>query len=96
MDLAVDSSGILYVPNLNQNTVAEYRSGQSDPFQTITDAIDRPGGVAVDKKGTLYVSNIGNSTVVEFARGSLTPLKRQISKGLYEPYGVAYHPALLP
>lgn len=96
MGLAVDTNGILYVPNLNQNTVAEYRPGQSDPFQTIMDGIDRPGGVAVDKKGTLYVSNIGNSTVVEFARGSLTPLKRQISKGLYEPEGIAYYAALLP
>jgi sugar lactone lactonase YvrE len=96
MGLAVDSSGVLYVPNLNQNNVAEFRSGQSVPFQTITAAIVRPGGVAVDKRGTLYVSNIGNSTVVEFARGSLTPLKRQISSGLYEPEGIGYYPALLP
>ncbi|MGA8385137.1 MAG: hypothetical protein WB687_07575, partial [Candidatus Cybelea sp.] len=96
LGLVVDSNGILYVANLNQNTVAEYRSGQSDPFQTITKAIDHPGAVAVDKKGTTYVSNIGNSTVVEFARGSLMPLKRQISIGLDEPNGVAYYPALLP
>jgi DNA-binding beta-propeller fold protein YncE len=44
----------------------------------------------------LYVSNGGNSTVVEFAPGSLKPLKRQISKGLYEPDGIAYYPARLP
>ena len=58
--------------------------------------MDHPGAVTVDKKGMLYVSNIGNSTVVEFAPGSLKPLKRQISKGLFEPYGIAYYPALLP
>jgi sugar lactone lactonase YvrE len=94
--LAVDSNGTLYVANLYQNTVAEYRSGQDDPFQTITQAMDRPEDVTVDKKGTLYVSNIGNSTIVEFAPGKLMPLKRQISKGLYEPNGIAYYPALLP
>ncbi|MGC1985733.1 MAG: hypothetical protein WA668_10115, partial [Candidatus Cybelea sp.] len=82
--------------NLNQNDVAEYRSGQDDPFQVITKAMDRPADVTVDKKGSLYVSNIGNSTVVEFALGSLMPLKRMISKGLFEPNGVAYYPALLP
>jgi DNA-binding beta-propeller fold protein YncE len=58
--------------------------------------MDYPAGVTIDKKGTLYVSNVSNSTVVEFAPGSITPLKRQISKGLYEPYGIAYYPALLP
>lgn len=94
--LAVDSNGTLYVTNLNQNDVAEYRSGQDDPFQVITKAMDRPADVTVDKKGSLYVSNIGNSTVVEFALGSLMPLKRMISKGLFEPNGVAYYPALLP
>jgi sugar lactone lactonase YvrE len=94
--LVVDSKGTLYVVNIFQNNVEEYRSGQDDPFQTITEAMDHPTDVTVDKKGVLYVSNIGNSTVVEFAPGSLKRLKRQISNGLYEPYGIAYYPALLP
>jgi len=94
--LAVDSNGTLYVANLYQSNVEEYRPGSGDPFQTITQAMDRPEGLTVDKKGTLYVSNIVNSTVVEFAPGSLKPLKRQISKGLFEPEGIAYYPALLP
>jgi DNA-binding beta-propeller fold protein YncE len=79
-----------------QDNIAEYRSGSGDPYQAITEAIDHPGGVTFDKKGTLYVSNIGNSTVVEFAPGLLKPLKRQISKGLYEPDGIAFYPAVLP
>lgn len=36
------------------------------------------------------------SIAVEFAPRSLTPLKRQISKGLYKPSGIAYYPAVLP
>jgi sugar lactone lactonase YvrE len=94
--LAVGSNGTLYVANVYQDNIVEYRSGSGDPYQAITEAIDHPGGVTFDKKGTLYVSNIGNSTVVEFAPGSLKPLKRQISKGLYEPDGIAFYPAVLP
>jgi sugar lactone lactonase YvrE len=95
--LAVDSNETLYVVNIFQNNVEEYRSGSGDPFQTITEAMDdHPEGVTVDKKGVLYVSNGGNSTIVEFALGSLKPLKRQISKGLFGPEGIAYYPALLP
>jgi len=52
--------------------------------------------VTVDEKGALYVSNIANNSIVEFAPRSLTPLKRRISKGLYEPNGIAYYPPLLP
>ena len=84
------------MPNQFQNNVVEYRLNQSVPFQTITQGLNRPGDVTVDKKGTLYVCNTGNDTVVEFAPGSLKPLKRQISKGLYEPEGIAYYPPLLP
>jgi sugar lactone lactonase YvrE len=94
--LAVDSSGTLYVANAFENNIEEYRSGKSDPFQAITLGLDGPAGVTVDKKGILYASNIGNSTVVEFAPESLKPLKKQISKDLYEPNGVAYYPPLLP
>jgi serine/threonine-protein kinase len=94
--LAVDSNGTLYVANEFQSNIEEYRAGQDVPFQTVTQTINGPGGVTVDKKGRLYVSNIGNSTVVEFAPGSLTPLRRQINKGLYNPVGIAYYPALLP
>ena len=96
MGIVVDSNGVLYVTNIDQNTVAEYRSGQDQPFQTITEALDEPAGVAGDKIGVLYVSNIANGTVIEFAPGSLKPLKQQISKGLNSPYGVACYPAVLP
>lgn len=94
--LAVDSNGTLYVANEFQNNVEEYRRGRGAPFQTITKGIDAPAGVMVNKKGTLYVSNLGNNTVLEFPRGSLTPSKRQISKGLYDPSGLASYPPALP
>jgi hypothetical protein len=94
--ISVDSKGILYVANAAQDNVEEYRSGQDDPFQTITKAMVHPVDVTVNRKGLLYVTNMGNNTVVEFPPGSLTPLKRQVSEGLYDPEGAAYYPAVLP
>ena len=94
--ITVDSSGTLYVANQFQSNVEEYRSGQNDPFQAITKSVSGPTGVTVNKKGVLYVANLGNHSVSEFALGSLIPLKRQISKGLWDPAGVAYYPPLLP
>jgi len=96
--IAVDSNETLYVTNANytQNNITEYRAGQSEPFQTITSSVEGPVGATVSGKGVLYVTNTGDHTVLEFPLGSLTPLKRQISKGLWDPEGVAYYPPLLP
>jgi len=94
--IAVDTKGTLFVPNTTQNNIEEYRSGQDHPFQTITKTLNFPAAATANKKGLLYVANQGSNTVVEFAPGSLTPSKRQISKGLYGPEGIAYYPPLLP
>jgi sugar lactone lactonase YvrE len=94
--ITVDATGTLYVTNLTDNNVQEYRSGQSQPYQTITEGIDTPFAVTVDKKGYLYVTDTYKSVVVEFDPGSITPSKREISKGLFEPSGTAYSPPLLP
>jgi sugar lactone lactonase YvrE len=94
--ITVDSKGTLYVTNAAQNNIAEYRSGQSYPFQTITKAMNAPVGLTVNKSLVLYVANLGGNNVVEFPPGSVNPLKRQISKGLYNPQGISYFPPLLP
>jgi hypothetical protein len=100
--IAVDSDGTLYVANEFQNNVEEYRSGQGSPFQTITKGASGPTGLTVNKEGSLYVADLGTksrkhyNTVTEFAPRSIKPLSRKISKGLWDPVGVAYYPALLP
>lgn len=58
--------------------------------------MDDPLAVTVNKRGWLYVTNLGKVEVLEFAPGSITPSDRQISKGVYNPYGTAYSPPLLP
>lgn len=95
--MCVDSNGTLYVTNLEQNNIEEYRSGQGEPFRTIAETMGHgPGDVTVNEQDLLYVSNFLNNTVVEFRSGSLKPLKRQISKEVWAPGGIAYYPALLP
>lgn len=100
--ITVDSNQTLYVANVTQNNITEFRSGQSDPFQVITKGASGPTGVTVNENGTLYVADLGNesqqyyNTVTEYAAGSANPLKRRISKDLFDPEGVAYYPPLLP
>jgi len=94
--ITVDANGTLYVANFRDQNVAEYRSGQSYPYQTITDSMDLPSAVTVNKQGWLYVTNLGNQEILEFAPGSITPSNRRVTKGLYNPYGTAYSPPLLP
>jgi hypothetical protein len=94
--IAVDAHGTLYVANEATDNVEEYRSGQSQPYQTITGDMDLPAGITVNKQGWLYVVDAGSMVVVEFAPGSTMPSRRQISNALYDPFGTAYSPPLLP
>ncbi len=94
--ITVDANGTLYVANVDQNTVAEFKSGESEPYQTITQGLADPVDVTVNEQGRLYVANAGTNSIAEFAPGSLEPSKRQISKELYSPEGSAYSPPLLP
>jgi hypothetical protein len=95
--MCVDSKGTLYVTNLEQNNVEEYRSGQDEPFRTITETMGHgPADVTLDKQGLLYLSNFLDNNVVEFQPGSLKPSKRALSKDVWAPEGLAYYPPLLP
>ena len=76
--------------------VAEYKSGASEPYQTITQGLDYPVDVSVNAQGWIYVVNDGSNSIAEFAPGSVKPSKRQISKDLYAPEGSAYSPPVLP
>ncbi|MGA8097887.1 MAG: hypothetical protein WB810_04405 [Candidatus Cybelea sp.] len=96
VEIAIDSNGILYVTNVTQNNVEEYRPGEDYPFQTITSGVRVPAAVTVNTKGRVYVANLEESTIVAFPPGSLMPSKRQITKDVHGPDGVAYSPPVLP
>ncbi|MBV8066769.1 MAG: hypothetical protein JO113_02245 [Candidatus Eremiobacteraeota bacterium] len=100
LGIAVDGHDTLYVTTVYlPSSIEEYRSGQSTPYRTITDKLSYPEDVVVGKNGWLYVANSGQYSdemaVLEFPPHSLKP-SREITKGLFQPYGVAYYPPVLP
>ncbi|MBV8344815.1 MAG: hypothetical protein JO190_07455 [Candidatus Eremiobacteraeota bacterium] len=101
-DLAIDSSGTLYVSNLGcyspscESTVAEYPQGYTTgpPSNAIT--VKYPLGLALDSSQDLYVANCvvcstgttGSDQVLVYAPGGTTPI-RTITTGVNEPVALA-------
>jgi sugar lactone lactonase YvrE len=76
INVAVDSSGTLYVANNGSSTVTEYPFGQTSPSVTLSTSLVYPNGIAVDSAGTVYVTsgaNVGNTYVLEFPKGATSP-----------------------
>jgi len=94
--IAVDASGVLYVANITEANVEEYLQGGYSPFKTITKGLITPAPVVVNKKGWLYVANDEQGVVLEFRPGEITPSRRQVSKDVKVPNGLAIYPAVLP
>jgi sugar lactone lactonase YvrE len=74
---AFDSTGDLWVSNLQAQTVVEYTaaqlgtSGHTAPAVTISTGKVAPGGLAFDADGALWVANAGGFSVVEYAKSEL-------------------------
>lgn len=92
--IAVDNEGTLYVTNLETATsdygdVEEYKAGQSQPFQTITD-MNAPADVIVNGAGYVYVSESEAPAVVVFRPGTTEPWN-QFREGMDTPAGLAHY-----
>jgi sugar lactone lactonase YvrE len=104
--IAVDAHDTLYVANFTlgrsdgRGNVEEYRSGQSKPYRTLTDGIIHPADIVVNKGGWLYDADWGYSSaqqaILEFPPRSSKPSSRKITKGFFNPEGLAYYPPVLP
>ena len=98
--ITVDVHDTLYVTNATApGTVEEYRSGQSTPYRTISDKLAYPEDVVVNRKGWLYIElgyTSGEQAILEFQPHSLKASSREITKGFFNPQGLAYYPPLLP
>jgi DNA-binding beta-propeller fold protein YncE len=71
VQIAADSAGNVYVPNLAENEVLEY-SPSGTLLKTFkggsgAGALKEPTGVAVDSSGNLWVADSGNNRIVELA-----------------------------
>jgi hypothetical protein len=98
--IAVDANRTLYVTNYNAPcNIEEYRVGDSHPFRELTNGLLGPVNLTVTKTGWLYVSDSpvqgcappsSQAAILEFPPGSLKPLRREITRNLHYPGGVAY------
>lgn len=69
VQLATDSSGNVYVPNVPNNDIEEF-SSTGVPLNTFAgsgaSALSGPTGVAVDSSGNVWVADAGNNRIEEF------------------------------
>jgi serine/threonine-protein kinase len=63
--------GVLYVSNFSTTNVAVYKSGQTSPFETITDGMSGPTQNGVTAAGAFFQTN-QDTNVVGFKKGQTT------------------------
>ncbi len=73
IQVAVDKKGTVYVANLGNNTITEYKKGSSSPSVTLSSGLNEPYGLAVDSKGDVFASNLGSNTIVGYKAGGTSP-----------------------
>lgn len=86
--VAVDKKGTLYVANLGNSTITEYKKGSSSPSVTLSNGVSGPYGIAVDSKGDVFASNLNNNTVVGFKAGATSPYESTDFSSLGQPVGI--------
>ncbi len=86
--LAVDKRGVLYVVNIGNNTVTEYKHGAITPFFTITNGMSSPYGIGVDSHRNVFVTNLGTNTVTGYHHGQTSPYETVSGVGP-NPVGLA-------
>jgi hypothetical protein len=96
--MTFDSSGNLWVPSYNTNTVYEYAGpftsgGTLTPALTLTQGFNVPQGLGFDANGNLYVANTGTTN----GNNAITVYKAPISKrkpyhlkGVTAPSGLTF------
>lgn len=97
-DIAVDSSGDIWIPNYSGNSVTELAPNGTaiSPLSGYTGGgLDQPRGIAVNSAGHVWVTNFLNSSVTELAPNGtpLSPPAGFIGGGLNGPVHIAIGPA---
>ena len=89
--LAFDSSGNLYVANLNGHSVSVYPPNGAQPIRVISDGAKSPKALAIGTQGDLYVANLYQNSVSVYAPSATKP-KLTIATGLDTPNAIALQP----
>ncbi|MBJ8344307.1 serine/threonine-protein kinase PknD [Antrihabitans sp. YC2-6] len=92
VDIAVDSSGNVYVTDAQNSRVLMLANGVGQQVVLPFDDLVDPTGVAVNEAGDVFVADSGNSRVLELAAGSDTAVTLPF-RGLSYPVGIALNDA---
>lgn len=88
----VDGNGTLYVANMADANVLEFKQGKSSPSVTLeSNYLSQPMDVAADNKGDVYVVSHNGGPILEFTPGSSNPT--QIT-GFDYPTGLGFDSSL--
>jgi sugar lactone lactonase YvrE len=83
--------GDLWVTNVGNSRVTEYKPGATKPSTIMTDGVTDPHGIAFDHSGNMYISNYLGSYegyVAVYAPGHKSP-SRTITDGIGADAGIA-------
>ena len=87
-DVAVDSSGNVYIAATGNNSIEEWHASTQTVTTLISSGLNSPAGVAVDGSGNIYIADTGDNAIKEWHSATQT-LTTLVSSGLSLPSGVA-------
>jgi sugar lactone lactonase YvrE len=90
-DVAIDSSGNLYIADYGNNRVLKETLSNGTYTQTVvtTSQLSGPAGVAVDSSGNVYIADSANNRVLKEAPTGGSYSETTIGSGMATPFGVA-------
>ena len=87
-DVAVDSSGNVYIADTNNNAIKEWNAATQTVLTLVSSGLNEPSGVAVDSSGNVYIADTGNGAIKEWNATTQT-ISTLVSTGVKDPCGVA-------
>jgi hypothetical protein len=87
---AATTKDLLYVSNLDSNTVNVYSYPNDQRVGTLTADLSGPDGICVDTKNNIWVVNNSSASLVEYKHGGKTPIATL--SGILFPIGCSVDP----
>jgi len=87
-ELAVDSSGNVYIADEVNNAIKEWNARTQQVTTLVSSGLNQPFGVAVDSSGNVYIADSGNNAIKEW-NASTQQVTTLVSSGLNDPRAVA-------
>ena len=87
--VAVDSSGNVYVADMDNNKIRKITGSAVSTLASPTGGFDKPSGVAVDSSGNVYVADRDNNRIRKITATGTVSILTSPTGGFDKPSGVA-------